>query len=1476
MAKPLSSQEFFDGTWNIVDFHMKKDNGRQLVNHLIDSFNDFIMCKLEHIIEGFNPVDLHYQYMPEEDAFKYILSLEIKNPILSKPIIFEKDGSTKVMTPNDARSRNFTYASPVMVDLVVSARNYCPDTKQYTVETKKINNVLLGKIPIMVRSKYCILSTHGSEKECRYDPGGYFIVNGNEKAVICQDRIAENKTYVFTNNKVSAYSHMAEIRSLEENRFSVPKTTSMKLSSKSNQFGRYVRVTIHHVKHDIPLFILFKALGIETDKEIIQHIVYDLDDKVSQLLIKELAGSVDEASHIYSTNEAREYLLRYMNVSGYPKEFLQNKFYRLNILQSVLEDEFLPHVGKDLSKKALYIGYMMRKLLQCYLGLMPFDDRDSYLNKRIDTPGILMANLFRQYYGKMIKDMKNMVQKEINSGSWKATNKFINTINKVNITKIIKSTIIESGLKYGLATGNWGIKSNKTKQGVAQVLNRMTYNATLSHLRRINTPIEKTGKLVQPRKLHSTQWGIICPAETPEGGSVGLVKNMAFMSHVTTSSNSLNIYVIMKDQGVQHGTLLDYNKHTRVFVNGNMIGFHTEPYKLVDNLRRMKRRGEIHAMASITWDMFKREVYVCTDAGRCVRPLYIVRQGRIALTRDLIELVKKGKLSWMDLVIGNDQYGIEPVIEYLDVEECNGAMIAMRYEDLATKTDRMYTHLEMDPSLILGVLAGSIPFSNHNQAPRNSYQSAMGKQAVGIYTSNFLNRYDTMAHILNYPQLPLVQTRISKLINNNSLPCGMNVIVAISTYTGFNQEDSVIMNKSAVDRGMFHSTYYRTYKEQNNKNHSTGEEEYFCKPHADSTKSIKPYNYDKLGEGGFVKENTYIEAGDVIIGKCMPQKTGNIILNKDTSVFLKNNEKGFVDRNASHNQYFTNINGDGYTFSKVRIRSDRIPSIGDKFCLPATAEVLTTDGWIYINDVTSNHYVAQLNPIEQTVEYVRPCGVYKFFHNGEMYQAEGERVSILATMEHKMYVKKDSHKPYLVAAEDLLSTSPSDINFQKGAIRGLGTEYDVQRIVNIEDGLSIPIEDWITIYASWLRSFVFDVVDKTFTISPKDDLVQHLQIIWDDYSLGIYNEKGQFILTRPELFNYFNKQQYIPSLPLLFQYQLSVRESRMFLNALMDKKNTILCMPWLANAAQSIALHAGWCADIHPTSDRRQLVCISSVLEAQPEDHGIMQSPFKGFVYCIEVPSHIFYIRMNGCTMWTGNSSRHGQKGTVGMLYRQEDMPFTKEGIVPDIIINPHAIPSRMTIAQLMECIMGKCCTLLGTYGDATPFTELSVEDLAEILEANGVERYSNEVLYNSRTGEQISTIVFMGPTYYQRLKHMTDDKIHSRSANGPVVLITRQPAEGRARDGGLRLGEMEVECNWAHGTMQFLKERFMECSDNYRVFVCKKCGMISDVNPEKNLFKCKPCKNTSHFAEVRIPYACKLMFQEIQTMSIAAKFITG
>ena len=1184
-----------DPSWTIIDRYFSQgggtENANPLVQHQIESFNEFVDKKLSQIIQGFNAIQICHNYKESVKDFSYKIYINILNPTLSKPIFQQQDGSQIIMTPHVARMNSLTYGVSMYADIQIITETINEDNITERKETK-VPNVNIGKLPIMVRSKACILNQvpgiaeNSNREECRYDPGGYFIVNGNEKVVISQDRISENKTVVFSANGCLTDGLNAEIRSAPDGVFLPPKTTSLTLSAKPNHMGRTIRLNTSFLRSEVPLFVMFRALGIETDKLILKHILFNLEDMKYRRMINELTATIDDASDIYTQDQALNFLMRYVVMSGTPKEYLEKPEEARKILLEIIHRDFLPHVGRSFRRKALYLGYMIRKLLRIYLGYQQPDNRDSYLFKRIDTPGVLMSNLFRQCWGKMIKEMRTSIQRELQL--WRASPTIPATmINASNIHRFIKQSIIEMGIRYALSTGNWGVKTlgsfQNIRTGVAQVLNRMSYLSTLSHLRRINTPMEKNGKLVQPRKLENSQFGMICPAETPEGGSVGLVKNIALSTRITTSMSSLYIRKCMETMGIHvydekvkdiESYLYEMgdDKSVHISFNGDIMGYHREPVKFYETLKNYKRRGQIPPTTCICWDVPNNIITVNTEAGRMCRPLYIVDKmpngtKKLRIERILEEdpsLMKRlSQMSFMDYVAFLDK-NEEGFIEFLDVEEFDKAMVAMTLADIK-KTGKMtyvspnYTHCEIHPSLMLGVLACNIPFSDHNQSPRNCYQSAMGKQAVGIYMSNYNQRIDTLGHVLNYPQKPMARTRLSKYTNSDNLPSGANAVVAIMTKTGYNQEDSVMVNKSALDRGLFTSTYYKAYRDQCSKNHSTGEEEVFVKP-LPTTSHIKPYNYDKLDDKGFIPKNVYVDDGDIVVGKIMPHKIQGQIFPRDASMVMKTNDHGHVDMT------YQGVNGEGYKFCKIRLRKYRKPTIGDKL------------------------------------------------------------------------------------------------------------------------------------------------------------------------------------------------------------------------------------------------------------------------------------------------------------------SSRHGQKGTIGMIYNQEDMPFSKDGITPDIIVNPHAIPSRMTVGQLIECIMGKAGCFLGAHGDATPFTDCSVEKIADVLESFGMERYGNEVLYNGRTGEMIHTEIFMGPTFYQRLKHMVSDKVHSRGSNGPVVMLTRQPAEGRARNGGLRFGEMERDAIVAHGASCFLKERMLDVSDNYRVFICKKCGMFCVANPERNIYKCSTCKNQIDIIQSRIPYSMKLLLQELMTMGIAPR----
>lgn len=673
---------------------------------------------------------------------------------------------------------------------------------------------------------------------------------------------------------------------------------------------------------------------------------------------------------------------------------------------------------------------------------------------------------------------------------------------------------------------------------------------------------------------------------------------------------------------------------------------------------------------------------------------------------------------------------------------------------------------------------------------------------------------------------------------------------------------------------MFSSTFYRTYKEQCNKNHSNGEEEFFTRPNSSNTKGIKPFNYDKLNPDGFVPENGYVDDGDIIIGKCMPQKIDTVITYKDTSIALKSNEFGFIDKNSYGDKYFTNVNGDGYNFCKIRMRNMRIPTIGDKFCLVPETDVLTSTGWKRITEISREDKVAQLNETN-VIEYVHPREIYEFDHTGDMFHLNSPHVSLITTMEHKMFVRRPGAKQFgLTEAKYLMQ---SDVHYKKN---GLNNRVPHQDWFNIQDNTQLPMNEWMFFLGRWYADGWIEPEFGHLTISVACANVQFLMDrVCEILSLQVVKTESEWYIYNKELLDYlmpFRNQDHLPS----FVFDVHQDHAEAFVDGFFSKGAFTTQHKGLMDDIQRVLLHAGLSGDISfdRTFESYTIQLHDYVINNEPliSHHDVHTMCYSGKVYCIEVPSHVFYVRHNGKGVWTGNSSRHGQKGTMGMMYRQEDMPFTKDGIVPDIIMNPHAVPSRMTIAQLMECLLGKACTSLGTYGDATPFTDLTVEDIASLLEKQGIERYGNEILYNPQTGQQMNTLIFIGPTFYQRLKHMTVDKTHSRSSNGPVVLLTRQPAEGRARNGGLRLGEMELDACLAHGISSFLKERFMECSDNYRVFVCKRCGMLANVNPDKNRYECKYCKNSTMFSEIRSPYTCKLMLQELQTMALGMRFITS
>ncbi|WJX29898.1 DNA-dependent RNA polymerase II [Trifolium repens] len=1155
-----------EDAWTVISSYFET---KALVRQQLDSFDEFIQNTMQEIVDESADIVIRpeSQHNPgqQSDFVETVYKISFGQIYLSQPLMTESDGETSTLFPKAARLRNLTYSAPLYVDVSKSVIKKEHDGEEVT-ETQNFTKVYIGKVPIMLRSSYCTLYQKNEQDltelgECPYDQGGYFIINGSEKVIIAQEKMSTNHVYVFKKRQPDKYSFVAEIRSMAASQNRPPSTMFVRMLSRASSKGgssrQYIRATLPYIRTEIPIFIVFRALGFVADKDILQHICYDLSDTQMMELLR---PSLEEAFAIQNQQVALDYIGKRGATVGVTKEK------RIKYAKEILQKEMLPHVDVEEhreTKKAYYFGYIIHRLLLCALGRSAEDDRDHYGNKRLDLAGPLLGGLFRGLFRKLTTDVRGYVQKCVDNGK------------DVNLQFAIKAKTITSGLNYSLATGNWGqANAAGTRAGVSQVLNRLTFASTLSHLRRLNSPTGRKGKLTKPRQLHNSQWGMMCPAETPEGQACGLVKNLALMVYITVGSPKDPIMEFLEEfsyENLQEISPADIPKATKIFVNGCWVGIYRKPDKLVTTLRSLRRRVDVNTEVGIVRDIRLKELRIYTDYGRCSRPLFIVDKQRLLIKKkDIHELQQRESPKdggWPDLVS-------KGLIEYIDTEEEETTMISMTINELVQARlnpeeaySDTYTHCEIHPSLILGVCASIIPFPDHNQSPRNTYQSAMGKQAMGIYVTNYQLRMDTLAYVLYYPQKPLVITKAMEHLHFRQLPAGINAIVAIACYSGYNQEDSVIMNQSSIDRGFFRSLFFRTYRDEEKKMGTLVKED-FGRPDRATTMGMSHGSYDKLDDDGLVPPGTRVSGEDVIIGKTSPlsqedaQGQAARYSRRDHSTSLRHSETGMVD------QVLLTTNAAGLRFVKVRVRSVRIPQIGDKF------------------------------------------------------------------------------------------------------------------------------------------------------------------------------------------------------------------------------------------------------------------------------------------------------------------SSRHGQKGTVVMTYTQEDMPWTVEGITPDIIVNPHAIPSRMTIGQLIECIMGKVACQMGKEGDATPFTDVTVDSISKSLHKCGYQLRGFETMYNGHTGRRLSAMIFLGPTYYQRLKHMVDDKIHSRG-RGPVQILTRQPAAGRSRDGGLRFGEMERDCMIAHGAAHFMKERLFDQSDAYRVHVCEHCGLIAIANLKNTSFECRGCKNKIDIVQVYIPYACKLLFQELMAMAIAPRMLT-
>jgi len=1084
----------------------------------LDSYNDFIENNLQRIIDEVGEISIDAPINP----FK----VKLKRIEVGRPRIVEVDGSDHPIYPMEARLRSLSYSAPLYLEMVYSSND-----REGIVEY-----IHIGDIPVMLKSRLCLLYGNSSDAlislgEDPFDPGGYFIVNGSERVIVGLEDLAPNRISVDVDTSGTNPVYRAKVFSTTVG-FRARITCRMKPKN-------MIVVSIPGVPQEIPFIILMRALGVESDKEIAEMV------SLNREIQDQLEVSYDEAVDINTVEDAIIYI-------GNRVAHGQVREYRLRRAQTVLDRNFLPHIGNSLEtrqEKAYFLGEMALRIIELKLGLRSEDDKDHYANKRLKLAGPLLGDLFRLAFRNLCRDVKYQLERM----SIKKR--------KIRISASVRHGIITQRIKHALATGNWGYG----RVGITQLLDRTNHISTLSHLRRLQSPLSRSQPNFEARDLHPTHWGRLCPNETPEGSNCGLVKNLSLMASISVKVDSEEIMQFLYGFGViptRDASVENKAVSAKVFVDGSFIGYSNDAEVLVSSFRELRRSGGITPEANIAYYNNEREelfdeVYVNCGAGRVRRPLIIVENGQPRLTSDHIAKLKLGDLEWRELIRGG-------VIDYLDAEEEENTLIALDYNHLTPQ----HTHMEIAPYTMLGICTAIIPYPEHNQSPRNSYEAAMAKQALGMYSTNYFNRVDTQFHVLHYPQLPLVKTKPMDVLGYYNRPPGQNYVLAVISFGGYNMEDALIFNKASIQRGLGRSSFFRVYKAEGRR-YLGGMQDKFEIPEAGTRGFRGEQYYRLLEEDGIISLESHVAGNSVLIGRSSPPRFLEEYRDfevrgptrRDTSVTMRPTESGVVD------DIFLMSSSQGSQFVKVRVRDERIPELGDKF------------------------------------------------------------------------------------------------------------------------------------------------------------------------------------------------------------------------------------------------------------------------------------------------------------------ASRHGQKGVIGMLVPQEDLPFTEEGIIPDILINPHAIPSRMTIGQFIEGIAGKAAALEGEIMDGTPFSNRRRSEIGAFLEQHGYHYGGREVMYNGVTGEKLEADIFMGVVYYQKLHHMVADKMHAR-ARGQVQMLTRQPTEGRARGGGLRFGEMERDCLIGHGAALLLKDRLLEESDKVIIYICETCGYLAYYDFKQRKYICKLCGDDATTSPIAISYAFKLLLQELMSLCISPKLM--
>lgn len=1180
--------------------------------HHLDSFDQFLQKDLPSIIQANNPIILVKDLLdPKDNTYRYVTKIYIggkdgtKIEIGTPTVSLQNTEEVRLLFPNEARLRNLTYSSTVYADIDVSItyteiEGGVKITKE--IDPEPFQHYPLFSIPIMLHSKYCVLHNKPGEflrqaGECPQDHGGYFIVNGAEKVLITLQEQAFNTLYITPQSagkdpKVKVFSSISCLNA--ETR--VVKRVAFLYMRRENT----LQIVLPFVRKPIPIFTLFRALGFQSDEEILRMIYPDFNSPEATLMLPKLHDCIIDGFPFTNTQLAIQYI-----------KTLTKGFSEATVID-VLRNQMFVHMANDPTSQALFLADCVRRIIRVNEGFDAPTDRDDTRNQRCLTSGFLTQMLFSNSY-KLWKQAAYLAmarEYEKNKHVLYKGENFKNIFQPGNTSRIFVQGMLTESIMRGFK-GKWGTGLGEEKSGVLQALSRLSYCDFISHCRRVILNFDTGIKSPEPRRLHPSQYGYFCTNETPSGASIGVAKNLDVLTAISTAVELGPFLQWLRTKGrvyaAEDVTTEQRTIFVPVFVNNGFFGYTAKPKLLDETLKVMKRAGCLPYSVSVTFSIRERKVQIFLDGGRVLRPLIWLDKTK-TMPVDKLKSLK----TWRDLIMGThperqaaqldaidffDPFASDPskqlekyaedlqrytgAIEYVDPYEHNETYIANFPEYITPET----THVEVHPSTIMSIMTSVIPYPNHNQSPRNQLSCSQSKQGLSLYASNWQNRFDNTAHVLCYGEAPLIRTLYSNYLGEGKMPYGSNIILAIACWSGYNQDDGIVFNYDAFQRGLFRSIAYRSYQLQEEDDEKAKVKFRIGNPaRIAAWKELKPgLDYNKLDDRGIIRVGEYCDENTVLVGGYMLTELGTIA---DASLTPQVWTTGRVDKIS------VTVDNMGHRLVKVRLVQDRVPELGDKF------------------------------------------------------------------------------------------------------------------------------------------------------------------------------------------------------------------------------------------------------------------------------------------------------------------SNRHGQKGTIGAMLRGHDMPRTKDGIIPDMIMNPAAIPSRMTIAQSLEQLFGKAASALGAVGDATAFmNEGSPEEMiGGLLEKMGLERYGNDILYNGATGEQIPVAIFSGQVYEMRLKHMVEDKWQARG-QGRREQRTHQPTGGRGNQGGLKIGEMDRDSIIAHSITSFYRESYMNRSDGTTAPICTSCGTVPIYNPRIGVKMCPMCEGPARYVgdratnlellppltkpkgrivEVEIPYATKLLQDELATyMNIGMRFIT-